>query len=61
MESQLRLLETTPDTRDDWRLDESTREVGRRGIDLARAALDRAERLARPATRTPATPHSSAA
>lgn len=40
--NQLRLLDA-PVTRD-WRLDESTREVGRRGIELARRALEAARR-----------------
>ena len=40
--NQLRLLDA-PVTRD-WRLDESTREVGRRGIQLARQALESARR-----------------
>jgi hypothetical protein len=40
--NQLRLLDA-PVTRD-WRLDESTREVGRRGIELARQALEAARR-----------------
>jgi hypothetical protein len=40
--NQLRLLDAPP-TRD-WRLDESTREVGRRGIELARRALESARR-----------------
>lgn len=35
MERQLTLIDTPPD----WRLDERTREVGRRGIAAARAAL----------------------
>jgi hypothetical protein len=39
---QLRLLETAE--RPDWKLDDSTREVGRRGIAAARAALRTARR-----------------
>jgi hypothetical protein len=39
---QLRLLETTD--KPDWRLDDTTREVGRRGIAAARAALRSARR-----------------
>ncbi|MBI2710632.1 MAG: hypothetical protein HYX34_13220 [Actinobacteria bacterium] len=35
MQRQLTLLETTPD----WRIDERTRELGRRGVARARAAL----------------------
>jgi hypothetical protein len=40
--SQLRLLETAE--KPDWKLDESTREVGRRGVAAARAALRSARR-----------------
>jgi hypothetical protein len=36
MERQLTLIDTTTRT---WRLDERTREIGRRGIASARAAL----------------------
>lgn len=36
MERQLVLLESSPD---EWRLDEHTRAVGRRGVEAARAAL----------------------
>lgn len=47
MDAQLRLLEGSGDSPSDeapaqWRLDDSTREVGRHGIDLAREALRRA-------------------
>jgi hypothetical protein len=38
---QLRLIEVTPD---DWRLDEHTKEIGRKGIATARAALEQAVR-----------------
>jgi len=37
MQNQLSLIDTTPDA--DWRIDEPTRELGRRGIAKARAAL----------------------
>ncbi len=40
MERQLTLLDTPPA----WRLDEQTREVGRQGIEMARAALRSARR-----------------
>ena len=35
MKQQLTLLEASPD----WRIDERTKEIGRRGLALARAAL----------------------
>jgi hypothetical protein len=41
VETQLVLIETEPS---DWRLDEHTREVGRKGIESARAALAAAHR-----------------
>jgi hypothetical protein len=40
MERQLTLLDPPPS----WRLDEATREAGRRGIEAARAALRAARR-----------------
>lgn len=40
--NQLRLLDAP--LKRDWSLDESTREVGRRGIELARQALESARR-----------------
>jgi hypothetical protein len=40
MERQLTLLDPQPT----WRLDEATREAGRRGIEAARAALRAARR-----------------
>jgi hypothetical protein len=39
-ERQLALLEVEPD----WRLDDHTRQVGRRGVEQARQALRRAHR-----------------
>lgn len=47
MERQLKLLDTneTPDT--EWHLDDSTKEVGKRGVAAARAALQLARRQAR--------------
>ncbi len=48
MEAQLHLLPTEPDEASrpgaDWRLDESTRALGRRGIADARSALQAALR-----------------
>jgi hypothetical protein len=44
MADQLTLI--TPADRTDWRLDERTREVGRRGIEAAREALQQAARRA---------------
>ena len=41
VETQLVLIETEPEG---WRLDEHTREVGRQGIQAARAALLEAQR-----------------
>jgi hypothetical protein len=43
MESQLTLLDPDDKT---WRLDEDTREVGRRGVAAARAALEASRRPA---------------
>jgi hypothetical protein len=43
MEQQLQLLDTPVD----WRLDQDTRDIGRRGILAARAALEQALRQAR--------------
>jgi hypothetical protein len=40
--AQLRLIEATE--KPEWRLDDTTREVGRRGIAAARAALQTARR-----------------
>jgi len=42
MADQLTLI--TPSDRRDWRLDERTREVGRRGVEAARRALQEAAR-----------------
>ena len=42
MERQLALL----DTEADWRLDERTREIGRKGVESARASLREALRRA---------------
>jgi len=42
MERQLKLLE--PDPQPEWQLDEPTKEVGRRGVAAARAALQQARR-----------------
>ena len=43
MERQLVLLEVVPR---EWRLDERTREVGRRGVEAAREALRQSSRPA---------------
>jgi hypothetical protein len=43
VEAQLVLIEATPE---DWRLDVHTREIGRQGIESARAALREARRTA---------------
>ncbi len=53
MARQLVLIETIPE----WRIDERTREIGRRGIAQARAALA----ASRPAPDDPGTQHRSAA
>ena len=42
MADQLTLI--TPPDHSDWRLDERTREVGRKGVEAARAALQEAAR-----------------
>ncbi|WP_420638750.1 hypothetical protein [Candidatus Poriferisocius sp.] len=57
MKQQLTLLETPPD----WRIDERTIEIGRRGLAQARAVLQRHSPAApkpapAPANRTPAGP-----
>jgi hypothetical protein len=44
MERQLKLLEPDSAIEPDWQLDEPTKEVGRRGVAEARAALQRARR-----------------
>ena len=45
--TQLLLLEDRPDDwHNDWRLDDSTRETGRKGLAEARAALQEAMRRA---------------
>jgi len=67
-EGQLRLHVGEPNGRAEWRLDEETRAVGRRGIAQARAALRSAradhldERRDRPAASgSPSARHSTAA
>ena len=45
MNQQLTLLEAPPD----WRIDERTKEIGRRGLAHARAALQGRSPAARPA------------
>ena len=44
MKHQLSLLEAPPD----WRIDERTKEIGRRGLAQARAALQARSSVARP-------------
>jgi hypothetical protein len=44
MERQLKLLEPDDTSEPEWHLDEPTKEVGRRGVAEARAALQRARR-----------------
>ncbi len=44
MEQQLTLLEAPPD----WRIDERTKEIGRRGLAQARAALQGRSPASRP-------------
>ncbi|HEV3227799.1 MAG TPA: hypothetical protein VGZ52_13220 [Acidimicrobiales bacterium] len=46
MERQLKLLEPNDDREREWRLDEPTKEVGRRGVAQARAMLQQARREA---------------
>ncbi|MDE0236482.1 MAG: hypothetical protein OXN95_04570 [bacterium] len=46
MKQQLTLLEAPPD----WRIDERTKEIGRRGLAQARAALQRHSPAVQPAT-----------
>lgn len=46
MARQLVLLDSDTESAADWRLDETTKEVGRRGLAEARAALAAAQRHA---------------
>ncbi len=46
MKQQLTLMDAPPD----WRIDERTKEIGRRGLALARAALHRHSPAVQPAT-----------
>jgi hypothetical protein len=66
MEAQLHLLPTEADARSErdeasWRLDDSTRAVGRRGVAEARSALRAALRHRQPDQDAPADHHASAA
>ena len=76
MEAQLHLLPTDDDAEASWRLDESTRAIGRRGVADARGALraalrhraseaddagDLLDATDRPVGRQAARPHASAA
>ena len=58
MERQLHLLEP-PEP--DWHLDETTKEIGRRGVAEAREALQRARKVAASRRRADATASRSAA
>jgi hypothetical protein len=51
MERQLKLLETNDRLEPEWQLDETTKEVGKRGVAGARAALQQARRHAMTADR----------
>jgi hypothetical protein len=61
MERQLKLLDTIDALEPEWQLDDSTKEVGRRGVAAARAALQHARRQARSQARvTPDRRHDAA-
>jgi hypothetical protein len=47
MERQLKLLETNDAGAPEWQLDETTKDVGKRGVAAARAAIQQARRQAR--------------
>ena len=47
MERQLKLLETPDAGEAEWQLDDTTKEVGKRGVAAARAAIQQARRQAR--------------
>jgi hypothetical protein len=47
MERQLKLLETNDSLEPEWQLDDTTKEVGKRGVAAARAAIQQARRQAR--------------
>jgi hypothetical protein len=51
MERQLKLLEPSEAPDSEWQLDDDTKEVGRRGVAAARAALQQARRQAMTADR----------
>lgn len=44
MERQLKLLQTNDALEPEWQLDDTTKEVGKRGVAAARAALQQARR-----------------
>ena len=46
MERQLKLLETNEAREVEWQLDDRTKDVGKRGVAAARAALQQARRQA---------------
>ena len=47
MERQLKLLDTNDTLEPEWQLDDTTKEVGKRGVAAARAAIQQARRQAR--------------
>ena len=47
MAGQLKLLDTNETPEPDWQLDDTTKEVGRRGVAATRAAIQQARREAR--------------
>ena len=50
MERQLKLLETNDVLAPEWQLDDTTKELGKRGVAAARAALQQARRQSLRAT-----------
>ena len=46
MARQLKLLEPNEDREPEWQLDDTTKDVGKRGVAAARAALQQARRQA---------------
>ena len=46
MERQLKLLDTNEAREPEWQLDDTTKELGKRGVAAARAALQQARRQA---------------
>ena len=61
MAGQLKLLETTEPHEPDWQLDDTTKEVGKRGVAATRAAIQQARRQTRSEVRvTPDRRHDAA-